>query len=60
MDAVVVSAHFSSFDMTCGYYQIPVKEKVIPKTAFCSKYGHFEATRMPLGLNAEVAASSAS
>jgi len=36
LGAVVGAALFSSFDMTCGYYQIPVKED-IPKTAFCSK-----------------------
>ena len=38
-------------DLTSGYFQIPVKREDIPKTAFVCKYGHFEMTRMPFGLN---------
>ncbi|MCG8110539.1 MAG: reverse transcriptase family protein, partial [Candidatus Thiodiazotropha endolucinida] len=51
LDAVALSALFSTFDLLSGYFQIPVKEEDIPKTAFVCKYGHYEMTRMPQGLN---------
>jgi hypothetical protein len=51
LDSVAGSALFSSFDLTSGYFQIPLKEDDIPKSAFVCKFGHFEMTRMPFGLN---------
>lgn len=51
LDAVAGASLFSSFDLTSGYFQIPLKPDDIPKSAFCCKYGHFEMTRMPFGLN---------
>ena len=51
LDAVAGSSLFSTMDLTSGYFQIPVKREDIPKTAFVCKYGHFEMTRMPFGLN---------
>ena len=51
LDAVAGSKWFSTFDLTSGYYQIPLKKEDIPKSAFVCKYGHFEMTRMPFGLN---------
>lgn len=39
LDAIAGSAYFSSFDLTTGYFQIPVKSQDIPKTAFTCKYG---------------------
>ena len=51
LDAVAGSTLFSSFDLTSGYFQIPLKTQDIPKSAFCCKYGQFEMTRMPFGLN---------
>jgi transposase InsO family protein/DNA-binding MarR family transcriptional regulator len=51
LDAVAGSSLFSSFDLTSGYFQIPLKKEDIPKSAFCCKFGHFEMTRMPFGLN---------
>ena len=50
-DAVAGSSLFSTFDLTSGYFQIPLKEEDICKSAFVCKYGHFEMTRMPFGLN---------
>ena len=47
------STLFSTFDLISGYFQIPLKEKDIPKSAFVCKYGHFEMTRMQFGLNNE-------
>lgn len=51
LDAVAGTKFFSTFDLTSGYFQIPLKEADIPKSAFVSKYGHYEMTRMPFGLN---------
>ena len=51
LDAVAGATLFSSFDLTGGYFQIPLKPEDIPKSAFCCKFGHFEITRMPFGLN---------
>ena len=48
---VAGSCLFSTFDLTSGYFQIPLNEKDIPKSAIACKYGHFEMTRMPFGLN---------
>ena len=44
-DAVAGSEWFSTFYLTSGYYQIPLKKEDIPKSAFVCKYGHFEMTR---------------
>jgi hypothetical protein len=51
LDAVSGSSLFSSFDLTSGYFQIPLKPEDIPKSAFVSKYGQYEMTRMPFGLS---------
>ncbi|XP_060590512.1 uncharacterized protein LOC132745582 [Ruditapes philippinarum] len=51
LDAVAGMSLFSSFDLTSGYFQIPLKKEDIPKTAFTCKYGLFEMTRMPFGLS---------
>ena len=49
LDAVSGSIYFSTCDLTAGYYQIPVKDSDTPKTAFATKYGLFEFTRLPFG-----------
>ena len=38
---------FSTMDIISGYNQVPIAEKVIPKTAFVTKYGLCEFTKMP-------------
>ena len=50
LDAVAGATLFSCFDVTSGYHQIPVRGSDVPKTAFCTKYGLFEYTSMPMGL----------
>lgn len=50
LDTLAGSQYFSTIDLAAGYWQILVEEEDIPKTAWISKYGHFESLRMPFGL----------
>lgn len=50
LDALAKARWFTSLDMTSGFYQIPVAEESVHKTAFVTQDGHYEFLRMPFGL----------
>ena len=50
LDRVAGAKYFSKIDVKDAYYRIRIQEGDEWKTAFRTRYGHFEYTVMPFGL----------
>jgi hypothetical protein len=50
LDALGKSKYFSTIDCANGFLQVPVRLEDQAKTAFSTREGHFQYTRMPFGL----------
>ena len=50
MDSLSGATIFSILDMTSGYHQVPLDEETSSMCAFSTRKGHFQYTRLPMGL----------
>lgn len=50
LDKLGRSMYFTTLDLAKGFYQVEVHQDDIAKTAFSCEFGHYEYTRLPMGM----------
>ena len=50
IEAIASAKYITAIDLKTGFYQIPMDPEDARKTAFAETYGHYEYTRMGMGL----------
>ena len=50
LEKIATARFISTIDLTKGYWQIPLEEQAIPKSAFITPRGLFEFIEMPFGM----------
>jgi len=51
LDSLRGARYFATIDLLSGYWQIPLTQEARARSAFCTRRGLFEFTRMPFGLS---------
>jgi len=47
----IIFAYFATIDLLSGYWQLGLTERAKERSAFCTRRGLFQFTRMPFGLS---------
>jgi predicted aspartyl protease len=51
LEALQGAKFFATLDLQSGFWQIPMRERDIGKTAFCVPHGHYEFLKMAFGMS---------